>query len=447
MENPSGWNMDAVPASVTVNSMRKAELAFNVTLPEARGEENIITFTATSQSEPDIQAVARIRVGVMEAEVINPRGDEKSDLMLILDNSAAMGRELLAVSDALEDFLGVKNEDSLAPIEDPVLEDGMEKPFEEEPRFTDDSPNIELVTFKDSVTSRIVTKNVGSVIARIRSLQPSGGGTCPNASVVALEFALEHINVGGQIVLATASSPHKDAAAVIAQLRDKDIKVHVLLAGACDDDIETDKALYKGIADGTEGTFNWMPRGKPLNEANEAMEEVVTEAVTAVMEAEIIRTLTLTIAGEGQIVEESNGLVCDSDCSAKYANGKTPTFTAVADAGWLFVNWDGDCSSDGRVTMDDNRACTANFVGPGHDSDADGVDDIIEHAVSNNGDGNSDGTADRLQAQIVSLPDAADNGDYLTLEIDTPDCIPGNVRVETEEVLPEQDKFCNNVCR
>ncbi|MCP4695550.1 MAG: hypothetical protein GY862_01690, partial [Gammaproteobacteria bacterium] len=52
--------------------------------------------------------------------------------------------------------------------------------------------------------------------------------------------------------------------------------------------------------------------------------------------------------------------------------------------------------------------------------------------------GNNDGTADRLQAQIVSLPDAV-NGDYLTLEIDTPDCIPGNVRVETEESLPEQD--------
>ncbi len=34
-------------------------------------------------------------------------------------------------------------------IEDPVIEEGMEKPFEEAPRITEDSPVIELMIFKD----------------------------------------------------------------------------------------------------------------------------------------------------------------------------------------------------------------------------------------------------------------------------------------------------------
>ena len=52
------------------------------------------------------------------------------------------------------------------------------------------------------------------------------------------------------------------------------------------------------------------------------------------------------------------------------------------------------------------------------DSDGDGVLDTVEDAAPNGGDANSDGTADSLQNQIVSLPNAAD-GSYVFLESST----------------------------
>jgi cyclophilin family peptidyl-prolyl cis-trans isomerase len=48
------------------------------------------------------------------------------------------------------------------------------------------------------------------------------------------------------------------------------------------------------------------------------------------------------------------------------------------------------------------------------DADDDGVPDAVEDSGPNGGDANFDGTADRLQSYIASLPDI--NGDYLLLE-------------------------------
>ena len=50
------------------------------------------------------------------------------------------------------------------------------------------------------------------------------------------------------------------------------------------------------------------------------------------------------------------------------------------------------------------------------DDDGDGVSNAVEDGAANGGDGNDDGTPDRQQANVVSLPNAVD-GRYVTLEI------------------------------
>ncbi len=256
--NDKGWSMDIPPETVTINSQRRSDLTFNVTLPATRGEENVITVTATSQSDLNVQAVAEIRVGVKELELVTPRDGTKADLTIVLDNTESMSEQILAVSNALETFL-VNNVHNHTP------------------------PIVELITFKDAdeIVSRITTQEVGEVIGRIRDIQPAGGGTCPNASVGALEYALTNLNSNGQIMLVTAASGEKEASAVVANLQAQGIKTHVLLAGSCGDEAG-DRAFYEQIATRTGGTFSFMPRGNP-NSA-EAFKQVTTEVVTNAVE-------------------------------------------------------------------------------------------------------------------------------------------------------------------
>jgi uncharacterized repeat protein (TIGR01451 family) len=289
--NSEEWEMDELPETVTVNSQRRTELTFNVTLPETRGEENFITVTATSQGDPDKQAVANMRVAVIEEEAINPRTeqDENADIVLVIDNSHLMAPERQLVANVLDSFLKqfldthAPNDEQLDAFVDQYDEDNP--PTEKEinaflkPFGNGILPMIELITFTDDVTSRVVTQNIGEVIGRIRSMIPADSGDCANASVAALESALPHINPNGQIILATAAPPHKETAQVIAQAQQQNVKVNVLLAGSCGDEA-ADKALYQNIADETGGSFQWLPKGVvteiPLKEI---VSQVVSEAV------------------------------------------------------------------------------------------------------------------------------------------------------------------------
>jgi uncharacterized repeat protein (TIGR01451 family) len=246
-------------------------LTFDVKLPATRGEEDVITVTATSQGDATMKAVANVRVGVVQQEAITPRqaGDAPADITLVIDNTDSMGGEILAVADALETFFGTLDPNT--------------------------SPTVELITFKDQdeVFSRVVTKDIADVIGRVRSIRPAGGGDCPNASVTALEKALAGINTKGQIILATAASAEKDANAVVSKLQAQGVKVNVLLAGSCDNEA-ADKAFYQGITDNTGGTFKWLPRGGDAT-ATETLAKVTTEVVTkAIEEAVQIKTTTGT---------------------------------------------------------------------------------------------------------------------------------------------------------
>lgn len=252
VSDPAGRVVGTLPSTVTAKYMERSKLTFDVTLPATRGTTEVVTITATSQNDPTVKAVTELQVGVLADEVITPRNGQKADVTFIVDNSEIIGGETLVVSNALEKYLA----DSQGAI---------------------NTPFVELITFNDKdVVSRVVTKNVGDVIGRMRSIRPTGH-SCTNLSVAALESALSNVNTNGQIVLVTAASAEKQATEVVNKLREQGIKVHVVLTGSCNGNQDADQAFYKDIADATGGTFNWQPRGNITDAV--AIEKVLTETV------------------------------------------------------------------------------------------------------------------------------------------------------------------------
>ncbi|MFN3481314.1 MAG: InlB B-repeat-containing protein, partial [Thermodesulfovibrionales bacterium] len=78
-------------------------------------------------------------------------------------------------------------------------------------------------------------------------------------------------------------------------------------------------------------------------------------------------TYTLTViksgTGTGTVTSNPAGINCGSDCSEDYTSGTTVTLTAQADSGSTFAGWSGDADcSDGVVTMDADKSCTATFT-------------------------------------------------------------------------------------
>jgi hypothetical protein len=69
------------------------------------------------------------------------------------------------------------------------------------------------------------------------------------------------------------------------------------------------------------------------------------------------------------------------------------------------------------------------------DNDADGIDDTIEDAAPNDGDGNGDGIPDSTQANVGSLPSATAGG-FVTLLTDDPDCDLRNLAAVAPGVYP-----------
>ena len=75
-------------------------------------------------------------------------------------------------------------------------------------------------------------------------------------------------------------------------------------------------------------------------------------------------TLSVTKSGTGSGTVNSSpaGISCGGDCSQSYSSNTTVTLSAIAASGSIFAGWSGnsDCS-DGIVTMNAGKSCTATF--------------------------------------------------------------------------------------
>jgi pimeloyl-ACP methyl ester carboxylesterase len=91
----------------------------------------------------------------------------------------------------------------------------------------------------------------------------------------------------------------------------------------------------------------------------------VAESVTANFDLQS-SSHTLTVnkmgTGSGTVTSSPPGLDCGSDCLESYTPGTVVTLTVTAASGSTFTGWDGDADcSDGQVTMNASKTCTANF--------------------------------------------------------------------------------------
>ncbi len=66
--------------------------------------------------------------------------------------------------------------------------------------------------------------------------------------------------------------------------------------------------------------------------------------------------------GIGTVTSEPQGIDCGATCQARFDFGSVVTLTRTADSGSFFSQWSGDADcSDGTVTLDANKTCTAVF--------------------------------------------------------------------------------------
>jgi hypothetical protein len=134
--------------------------------------------------------------------------------------------------------------------------------------------------------------------------------------------------------------------------------------------------------------------------------------------------------GSGTVTSTPTGIDCGGDCDEVYSQGTAVTLTATPEAGMSFDGWSGGgCSStaDCTITMNAAVTVTATFNNPEADFDSDGAPDTDEHgpnADDTGYDGNSDGTADWRQNNVVSSP-TWDGEKYITLYVTAPAAIGG----------------------
>ncbi len=64
VKDSAGWNIGTLPATVTLEKYKSEKLNLDVNLLSESGKTDLITITATSQSDPGVKGIANITVSV-----------------------------------------------------------------------------------------------------------------------------------------------------------------------------------------------------------------------------------------------------------------------------------------------------------------------------------------------------------------------------------------------
>ena len=78
----------------------------------------------------------------------------------------------------------------------------------------------------------------------------------------------------------------------------------------------------------------------------------------------LIYSLTVIKSGSGTVTSSPTGINCNTICSYNFNSGTSVTLTAIANSGYSFTGWSGDCSGTGicAVTMNNVKSVTATFT-------------------------------------------------------------------------------------
>ncbi len=84
-------------------------------------------------------------------------------------------------------------------------------------------------------------------------------------------------------------------------------------------------------------------------------------AQTFTLNVSIAKTISSDGTGNGIVTSNPAGINCGSDCSESYTSGTVITLSALPAVGSTFSGWSGSGCSNGSVTMNNNKNCTATF--------------------------------------------------------------------------------------
>ncbi|RKZ43240.1 MAG: hypothetical protein DRQ41_05785, partial [Gammaproteobacteria bacterium] len=131
------------------------------------------------------------------------------DLAIVIDVTGSMQQEMNGTKKALKEFIT-----DIEPSQVPLTA---------------------LVVFGDEVTVKAVTTDLSLVEIAINKMKASGGGTCPEASIEALDVAITHVKKGGTIFFVTDASPYEDAdvIGISERMGAKEIILNTIITGDC----------------------------------------------------------------------------------------------------------------------------------------------------------------------------------------------------------------------
>ena len=134
----------------------------------------------------------------------------RPDIAFVIDDTGSMSEEIGGVRNMLTTFI--------ANI-----------------RSLGQHPLIQVITFKDQVTHRIVSRDLDAVQDVVDGLEAAGGGDCPESSAEALLDAAKNLVTGKQLLFATdaASHPGFDLTGIKLALTNRGISLTELVTGDC----------------------------------------------------------------------------------------------------------------------------------------------------------------------------------------------------------------------